>query len=332
MVALRTEFAKRRAEERISDVVEAYEPYLQRIFLGAVAAIKSRLHLNALAEMLEAGRIDAALAIVSEEIAALAAGAHDAFEAAAKQTAAYINRHVSVRVDFDRVNERAVRVIRERKLTTIAEFTAEQTRATHTALVEGMRTGANPRAQARAFRDSIGLTERQMAHVRNFRRLLEQGSSEALTRALRDKRFDRTIRAAVRANGRALTREQVDRMVERYEQRYLKFRAETIAQTEALGAVHQGSEEAMQQAIDAGTIDPARLQSKWLHNARRKHFRKDHLFMHGQLRPWGVPFLSGSGVTLRYPGDPDAPASEVVRCGCTKTTRILPQGQSPQST
>ena len=49
--------------------------------------------------------------------------------------------------------------------------------------------------------------------------------------------------------------------------------------------------------------------------------------MGGQLRRRGVPFRSGNGNALRYPGDPQAPASDVIQCRCRRAVRILPPGK-----
>jgi uncharacterized protein with gpF-like domain len=50
--------------------------------------------------------------------------------------------------------------------------------------------------------------------------------------------------------------------------------------------------------------------------------RETHRGMDGQSRPFGVPFDSPSGAKLLYPGDPSAPAEEVVNCRCHRVFRI----------
>src|SRR3546814_9945093 len=88
------------------------------------------------------------------------------------------------------------------RLDLIREFTAEQLRATSRALVSGVESGSNPIVAARNFRDSIGLTSTQWTHVASYRAALERvglddaAASNALGRALRDGRGDKTIRAA----------------------------------------------------------------------------------------------------------------------------------------
>ena len=110
-------------------------------------------------------------------------------------------------------------------------------------------------------------------------------------------------------------------MVGRYRERYLRFRAETIARTEALRAVHQSSEEAYRQAVDQGQLDPGALVRTWI-TAADERVRGSHRAMMGQQRGFDETFTSGVGNRLRFPGDPNAPASETVRCRCVLTTRL----------
>jgi hypothetical protein len=52
-------------------------------------------------------------------------------------------------------------------------------------------------------------------------------------------------------------------MTERCQERYVKYRGETIARTESLRAVHQGSQEMFQQAVDNGIVDPGNITRTW---------------------------------------------------------------------
>ncbi len=63
----------------------------------------------------------------------------------------------------------------------------------------GLELGENPRATARAMREVLGLAPNQEEAIRNFERMLRAGDREALTRALRDKRFDATLKRAFEA-------------------------------------------------------------------------------------------------------------------------------------
>jgi hypothetical protein len=140
-----------------------------------------------------------------------------------------------------------------------------------------------------------------------------------LTRELRDRRFDRSVRRSIRTQ-EPLTPAQIDRMVERYAQRYVKHRAEVIGRTEALRSVHQGVNEGYEQAIESGKLDRANLERTW-DSSRDSRVRRTHRFLNGQKRPWGGTWATENGV-IRYPGDPEAAAEETIQCRCLLTTRI----------
>lgn len=292
----------------------------RRRFLDAVKQIEDDQTLEQLEELLGFRRYDEALVAAELAAANLANGFSGAFLASADDTMRFIGNSINVLVSFDRTNERAVEMMRRNQLRLVRGFTNEQRLATRFALVEGIAQGMNPRQQALLFRQSIGLTRRQVQAVLNYRRLLERGDAAALQRALRDRRFDSTVRAAVDGD-RPLTNDQIDRMVGRYRERYVRYRSEVIARTESLRAVHEGAQAAYRQAISDGVLAEDELVQEWI-TATDERVRSSHAFMHGQQRPIGEPFTSGAGNQIRYPGDIDAPGSETIQCRCVLTTRF----------
>lgn len=305
----------------IEQLLARAEPRIRRRFLEIVLQLQRENSLTALAEMLSRGRIDEALKVLDAAAARLATTIQGVWINAANEAAEAMARALGIQFAFDVTNVQAVRALQENKLLLIREFTAQQRAATRQALLDGVTRGLNPRDQARAFRDSIGLTARQEAAVSNYRRMLEANDREALTRRLRDRRFDRTFSNAI-ANEQPLTRGQIDRMVERYRERMLKYRSEVIGRTEALRSVHQGAEESFRQAIADGHVRPDDTRRYW-NTAKDERVRGTHSPMHRQERPVGVPFASGAGALLRYPGDPDAPPEETIQCRCAVATRIV---------
>jgi hypothetical protein len=128
-------------------------------------------------------------------------------------------------IGFDILSPKTIEGIRTLE-TKVVQTLADDTRAVVKTVVEqGLRDGANPRAIARELRASIGLAPNQEAAVRNFRRMLEAGDREALTRALRDRRFDRTLDRLLGGDG--LSPESIDRQVDAYRKRMVAFNAET---------------------------------------------------------------------------------------------------------
>ena len=187
-----------------------------------------------------------------------------------------------------------------------------------------------PREMARAFRDSIGLTQTQEQWVENYRRNLSDLDRRALDRTLRDGRFDRTVRRAI-DTGKPLSTDKIDKLVARYRERMVAYRAEVIARTEALKSAHMGVREMYGQAIELGELDPRLLRSIW--NTAGDEMVRDfgngaatsHRTMHNQERLWGEPHTSGAGNMAFDPGTFGV-AEDDIQCRCVRSTRIL----SPQ--
>ena len=307
-------------EQELERLLNRVEPGLRDRFLEIIKAAKDSIDLAILAALLTEGRYGEALALVEGVGRVLAAETTKVFLLAGEETAAFLTDALEIIVAFDQTNDFAIQVMQRAKLDLISEFTRQQTEATRAAILEGFRLGLNPRDQAILFRDSIGLTAAQQRMVENFRRLLENDPRQALLRELRDGRFDQTIEAALR-RGEPLTRAQVEKMVARYRENFLAFRAETIARTEALAAVHGGSFEMFRQAVANGEINPEEMFRTW-HTARDARVRDSHVAMEGQRHPGLEPFTSGLGNRLRFPGDPLAPIEDRIQCRCVVTNRL----------
>lgn len=228
---------------------------------------------------------------------------------------------------FDQTEPGAVRWAEQNKLDAIREITNEQRDTIREILTAGARSGANPNVVAKEIRDSIGLTVKQEQFVENYRRQLERGQYvDALERQLSSGHSDRVIRSAMAAE-RSLTTAQIDTAVERYRANFQLYRAETIARTEGLRVAHQASDELYRQAVINGDLEADQIERTWIHvpgRTGRKNERVFHATMNGQTRGFGELFISGLGGELRFPGDPEAAAEEVIDCRCVVTTRIRP--------
>jgi hypothetical protein len=314
--------------ERIDAQLNRAEPRLARVFRTAVDQLRAALDLELVAVLLESGRVEELLDMLRDVAAQVGAASNVVFVDAGRETAEFLRTADVARIAFDVVNIRAVQQMQVNQLELIRDFNEQQREVVRLVVADGIQQGLGPREQARNFRSVVGLNDRQASAVLNYRRLLERvGNSEysrgqqreALTRALRDGRGDRSVEAAVRV-GRPLKPEQIDRMVEAYHRRYIKYRAEVIARTEALRSVHQGNEEAYQQAIELGQIDPAQIEEKW-NSARDRRVRDSHRLLNGKTKGLGG-YWQGLWGKLRFPGDPEAPARETIQCRCIVTRRI----------
>ena len=237
-------------EDRLLRLVANAETRLRIAATNAIIAARDAPGtLAELSALLEQGRIEEAIEAAGRAGAIRIADVYAAvYTLGGQKSTQFLEDVLDVTIGFDRVHWRAVNHMQSERLRFIREFTDSQRDATRLAMVDGIERGLNPIEQARNFRSSVGLTAKQQQAVINYRRLLGRagdGDAEALTRELRDRRFDRTVRRAV-VSREPLSQAQIDRMVERYRERYIKYRAEVIGRTEALRAVHAGNDEAYQ--------------------------------------------------------------------------------------
>lgn len=308
-------------EARIQALISANEATIAQQFLAALVLVRDSIDLDELAELLALQRFDEAFRVVGRAAARLGASWADTYVHAGRETAEFLTSEVGeIVIGFDQTHTRAVNLMQENQLRLVRGFTEQQREATRQALIRGIANGANPREQARAFRNSIGLTQTQERWVQNYRENLSALDRRALDRALRDKRFDATVRRAIE-EGKPLPQAKIDKMVERYRERMLKYRSEVIARTEALKATHLGVDEMYEQAIEAGELDPQQLMHMW-NTAGDERVRGSHATMHMQEQPHGVPFVSGLGNMAYHPGTFGI-AAEDIQCRCVRSTRIL---------
>lgn len=232
----------------------------------------------------------------------------------------------SVGISFDPTNPRAAQSANDLAYQFIREVSDEQRDIVRQAVAGALGEGTHPKAAARDIRDSIGLTAKQKEAVDNYRKALEANSSDALNRALRDKRFDPTVRRANETDT-PLTDDQIDKMVDRYRERFVTYRADTIGLTESTSATSMANHEAMLQTVDAAGLDPDNdVEKKW-NSTLDGRTRPSHVYLGargGQIvKGMDGMFLSGLGNRLKYPGDLTCPAADRIRCRCVCSYRII---------
>jgi hypothetical protein len=220
----------------------------------------------------------------------------------------------TVGLSFDPELAAAADLMAEADLDFIAEFTDSQREAVRRALVTALRQGKGTQSVARAFRNSIGLTAFQQDAVDNYRGLLENNSAMALDRVLRDRRYDPGLTDALVAD-EPLSDARIDAMVDRYASRYLAYRAETIARTETTRVLNQARQQGTEEVVASADIPEDDVVRTWS-AVQDNRTRDTHAEMDGQERGLNEPFDSPSGAQLMYPGDPSAPADEVINCRC----------------
>lgn len=312
---------------RLDALLSRQESRVRAAFAGFVRDVKDEAVIRQAADFLAKGDVNGALDVVNSHVVRLASILPSVFQQAAStelvSTAAQLAPIVpTVSVSFDPTDPRAAMAMRDSTLEFISSFTEKQVAATRQALTSALETGKGTQATVQAFKDSLGLTPKMEAAVANYRSLLQEGSAEALNRALRDRRYDPSVERAA-SGGEPISNDQINVMVDRYRQRYLAYRGESIARTETGRAVSVAREEAFRQNIAAAEIPAAACDQTWLTTLDGRE-RFTHRTMNGQTVPLGSSFISPSGAHLRYPCDPLAPAAEVVQCRCHRSFKIAP--------
>lgn len=130
-------------------------------------------------------------------------------------------------------------------------------------VVSLLRQGYSPSEVARMLQGVIGLNAKQAKAVDNYRRALLGGDRAALSRALRDRRFDATVEQWIAGNA-PVDVEKAEAMAARYAERLLTHRAETVARTEAIKAANYGLREAYVQAVQSGRLLDSEVKRFWL--------------------------------------------------------------------
>jgi hypothetical protein len=295
---------------------------IRRHFLRIIQGTRGLADLEGVASLLQSGRVDAALGLLAGDLGeSLATAVDQAYIAAGFSAAAALRGEIDTLLDFNMANTRAVNHLQQTRLRLVVGFNTEQRAATRIFLQDAFARGLSPIEQARALQRSIGLTQHQAQIIQNYRRDLQGRSRNALARQLRDKRFDPTVLRSIES-GVDLTEAQIDRMVTRYEEKWIRFRAQTIAETESRAAAGAADEELWNQAIEQDVLPASALQTTWKTTRNPETVRDSHKRMEGQKRPFGVPFDSGLGNKLRYPGDQNAPGADTIRCQCVLERKV----------
>lgn len=230
-------------------------------------------------------------------------------------------------VRFDTTDLRVVQRARANELELVSGFRDEQLQIarqiTQRAMVEGAQGGINPRRVAQDFRDSIGLTETQEAHVASYRRALEAGDfGNVMRRELHDDRSNKLLRRLGKS-GEALTPAQVDKYTEVYRSNYIGHRATTIARTEALRNANAGVGDAIDQAIRRGDVDAAELVKTWHAGPRTPDARDTHRAMDEASVGVNEDFVLADGTRMARPGDPRGGPENTISCRCTISTSFV---------
>lgn len=301
--------AERLLFSRVQRRAAELQPDMARAILRAFAAIRDSFTEAQLTRIVELGFGDLLFDRILSEAVLQAAyqPVRDQMRRVVDRSFTYTVRGIpaprgrTLSVAFDVLHPTVLDAIRtlETRVVTSQQEAARETIRQH--VTAGLEAGLNPRAIGRELRDVIGLAPNQELAVRNFRAALEGTGRSPLDFALRDKRFDGTIRKG------ALTTKQVDTMTAAYRKRMIAFNAETQARTATLDALKLGQRLAWEQAAASGAVDRERLQKTWI-GVMDDRERPEHRAMEGVTVGFDEPFPPPSGEMI--------PGESTYNCRC----------------
>jgi hypothetical protein len=319
------------AANRLDQLIAAWEPHLQKAFLDAIYAVRNAAQVDQIVRMLDAGDVDGALRAVGldqVQFRAFDKAFESAYESGGIATTNGLPligdaQGFQVRFQFSIRNPQAENWLRQYSSTMISGIVEDQRTMIRDYLRAGLEAGVNPRTTAldlvgrigaSGLREGgvIGLTASQELWLRNYILELENDLPASLTRALRDRRFDRAVLKAIRT-GEPLPADLKVKMATAYKNRALRYRAETIARSETLRALHQAQEDALDQAVQAG-LKTETVTMTW-RSAHDLRVRDAHQELDGQSIARGGVFQSSLG-PIRFPGDPNASIANTINCRC----------------
>lgn len=332
--------------ELFDELLARYEQSIAAAFRKAVSDLRDSADLQRLIVALEQGDITGAIEALHldhrayadflEEIrASYIAGGQGAV--ATMQPVRNRDGTAAV-IRFDGRNIRAETWLRDHSSQLVTRTVEDQREAVRNALTRSMERGANPRTAALDIVGRIdpitktrqggilGLTVQQEAAVNAARAELNSGDPALLrnylTRARRDKRFDRSIQKAIDTET-PLPAATASKAVVQYKNRLLALRGETIGLTEGLTSLQAAKHEAYRQAAEQGGVSEAAIRRTW-RDVGDLRVRHTHRLLDGETVGLHEPFRSPSGALMMYPGDSSlgAPGSETIRCRCDVSYRI----------
>jgi hypothetical protein len=203
-------------------------------------------------------------------------------------------------VGFNILNPRILDAVRTMETRVTARLVEDVQGAVRAYAEDALVRGAAPRELARHLREVVDLAPNQVRAVTNFRRMLESGDREALSRQLRDKRFDATLRKVLGVDGKSLSPDQVEKMTEAYRRKMVAHNAEAQARTVTLQAQKAGQRMSWEDAIERGVVPRERLMKQW-RTVRDSRVRPEHQEMEGEVVHFDAPFSNGQIV----PGESD---------------------------
>ena len=317
--------AAKRLQRRVRRFARSLEPELARRILRAYEVIRTLLREDEIAALLRLGagadRVVTELAgfeelnrmLVSEVGPTLSRGTINAGAAFSIDLPTRLARD-AVRGGLNLLNPRVIDGLAQVQSRVFLRLSIGAQESFRQALQRGLEAGTGHGPIAREARKVIGLNPANERAVANFERMLREGDRGALTRSLRDRRFDGTLRRALGARGTGLSESQIERMVNAHRRKTISSNASLQSRSAALDATRRGQRLSFEDAIGKGVT---KREETWKrrHDAGDRRVRPEHVEINLEERQFDEPYSNGEIVA----GD----ASVACRCADEYFTRRL---------
>lgn len=220
-----------------------------------------------------------------------------------------------LRFHFSLGSERAAVALERMNLNVLLPVVQAQEAGLRSTLAYGLRNGFNPRETALQAREFVGLTEYDVSIIQTFELQLRSDPARALTRSLRDARYDPTVKKSAGLDGTPLTEKQIRAMTDAYANRLTDWRAETWSRTASLQAVREAQAASWKQIMDDSSVSNDRFVKTWVTTIDGRE-RDEHHDADGTTVGLDEEFPVDGGVQV--PGD------NAYNCRCTMVVSILP--------
>lgn len=334
----------KKARELLAQIRERLKAEAAQAFVDAIESMAGAIDLKALNSLIEAGRIDEAVRMVTD-LRAVLFPFNDVVRNAYVQGGLFAasavpllrnplngNRFAFV---FDGHHARAVAWAQDQAAKLITNIQEDARAVAKSVIVEGLQD-ARPVAsigrdlvgrlnQVTRKREGgiIGLTSPQTDLAMKTRAGLYSGEKSAIrhykTLQSRDKRFDAWADAAL--DGKKLSRDQIEAMLDGQKSKMLRQRGETVSRNEIFSAQAAGQHEGWAQLRESGAVKATDIQKRWQHN-HNNPLRKDHLALNGTVVTFDQPFVLADGTRMQHDHDQAGGPKQNLGCHCTTFYRL----------
>lgn len=324
---------------RIARLAIKWEPRIARAVESVLNQLQESINLKELTEAIEVSGLNGVIGLlrIEQRMTDLArgigmdprketlldavrtvfeAGARNELEALRTVPVAKVKPTIGYELAFDLRNPNAEQFLSAYTLNLIREISVETQQAIGQVVLDSFVKGGHPSKQAKTIKQFIGLTRRQAQAVLNFEKMLSSGVpakvAEALTRELRDKRFDASVLRSIRTKI-PLPQSKIDQMVRRYQLRYIQYRAKAIARTETIRAANAGQKETWRQAAQQGLLNKQKTRKFWVLAPEACPICVSIADMNSNGVTLDQPFTAPSGVIEHAPAHPHCRCSQALK-------------------